>query len=222
MPVRALISRLLAVFWLLCHASVSTAQASDPYQIANEYNANYLQAAKAQNRGDYATAEIWHQKNLILADSTEGIPPEVLVRSRYNLASAIMMQGRLEDAESVLKAAFEIVNANPHIHPEVIAFLLSNTGALKFEMNDFVAAEELLFEAVAIMEKLGLLSNAAGASALIELARAETQLGKFTVAKEHFEEGLRVLSDRGFTDANPYFLEMKLEYEALLKRMDSR
>ena len=151
-------------FWALFDADMSSAQSSSLEEAVELYHENYLRAATAQNSGDYSGAEEWHRTNLILMDSTPGVPPEARVQARFNLASAIMMQNRLDEAESILDEAQGVADANPQIHPVIKAYLLTNRGGLKLKKHELVSAEEMLGEGVAILEIANELSNAASAA----------------------------------------------------------
>ena len=195
---------------------------ADLEEVARLYNENYQRAAAAQNAGDYSGAEEWHRRNLALIDSTPGVPPDVRVQARVNLASAITNQGRLDEAESILDEAQVILDANPQIDPTEKAYLLANRGMIKSEQGEFEVAEELLEEALAILEDTTGLGNAAAAGGEVELARVQVQLGKLKKAEGHYRHALRVLSGSGFTESNPFFKEAMDEHEALLERMGNQ
>ena len=195
---------------------------ADLEETARLYRENYQRAATAQNAGDYAGAEEWHRTNLTLIESTPGVPPDVRVQARYNLASAVMNQGRLDEAESILDEAQGIVDANPQIDPTVKAYLLLNWGGLKAKQHEFKVAEEMHEEALAILEDTTGLRDAAAAGGEIELARIQVQLGKLKKAEGNYRHALWVLSGLGFTESNPIFKKAMDEHKALLEQLDNQ
>ena len=192
---------------------------ADLEEVARLYSENYERAAAAQNAGDYSGAEEWHRTNLTLVESTPGVPPDIRVQARYNLASAIMYQSRLDEAESILDEAQGVLDANPQIDPIIKAYLLLNWGGLKSKQHEFKVAEEMHEEGLAILEHTTGLSDEATASGQIELARIQVQLGKLKKAEGNYRHALRVLSELGFPESTPIFVEAMNEHEALLERL---
>ena len=192
---------------------------ADLEEVARLYSENYERAAAAQNAGDYSGAEEWHRTNLTLIESTPGVPPDVRVQARYNLASVIMYQGRLSKAESILDEAQGILDANPQIDPTIKAYFLLNSGGLKGKQHELKAAEELLEQGLAILEDTTGLRDAGAAGAEIELARIQVQLGKLKKAESNYRHALWVLSGLGFTKSTPLFEEAIDEHEELLDRL---
>jgi tetratricopeptide (TPR) repeat protein len=206
-------------FWSACEPHMNFGQSSELMEAEGLYKENYQRAATAQNAGDFSGAEEWHRTNLTLVESTPGVPPEFRVQARSNLASAIMNQSKLDEAESILDEAQDVLDANPHIDSFTKGHLLVNRGALEGKQHEFKVADEMLEEGLAILEDTIGLSNAVTASGQIELARVQVQLGKLKKAEGNYRHGLRVLSDLGFSESNPYFVDATDEHEALLERL---
>ncbi len=209
-------------FVALLNAGVSFAQPPNLEKASNLYHENYIRAATAQNAGDYASAETWHRKNMILVDETLGVPPEARVQARYNLASAMIMQDKLTEAQLILDEAQNVADANPHIDPVIRAFLFTNQGSLKFMIHEFKEAEELLGKGLAILESTDQRSSAAVAAAFIDLARVQASLGSLIAAEGNYLHGLKMLSENGFSRSNSLFVaEVNEEYETLKQRLES-
>ena len=207
-------------FWSAYDPDMASGQSSELMEPARLYNENYQRAATAQNAGDYSGAEEWHRTNLTLVESTPGVPPEIRIQARYNLASAIMFdQSRLDEAESILDEAQGVLDANPQIDPIIKAYLLLNRGGLKGKQHEFKVAEEMHEEGLAILEDTTGLSNGAAAGGQISLAQIQVQLGKLKKAEGNYRHGLRVLSELEFSESNPFFAEAMDEHEALLERL---
>ena len=198
---------------------VDAAAVADHEETARLLSENYMRAATAQNAGDYSTAEKWHRTNLTLVESTPGIPPEIRVQAGYNLASAVMYQNRLDEAESILNEAQGVLDANPQIDPTIRAHLLGNWGTLKGKQREFKVAEEMHEEGLAILEDATGLRDEATASGQIELARIQVELGKLKKAEGNYRHALRVLSELGYSESNPFVATAMDEYEALRERL---
>ena len=220
---RAALFLILAGALVACEEPQRTAgqvaAVADTEAAARLYRENYVQAATAQNAGDYSVAEKWHRTNLTLVESAPGLPPEFGVLARCNLASAVMMQGRLDEAEALLHEAQGVLDAVPQIEPTIKAYLLANWGGLKGKQHQFELAEEMLKEGLAILEDTDGLRNEAAASGQIELARIQVQLGKLESAEGNYRHALRIVSELGFPESNPYFVEAMGEHEALQERL---
>ena len=219
---RTILCLAIIFVWSAYNPDMVSAQSSEWVAAARLYNENYQRAAAAQNAGDYSGAEEWHRKNLALVESTSGVPPEARIQARYNLASTLTAQSRLDEAEPILDEAQGVLDANPNIDPIIKAFLMLNWGRLKGARSEFEVAEEMHEEGLAILEdRLGL-SGAATAGAQISLARIQVQLGKLKKAEGNYRRGLQVLSAFEFVESNPSFLDAMNEHEALLNRLGTQ
>lgn len=216
---RTILCLAIIFFWSAYDPDMVSAQSSEWVAAARLYNENYQRAAAAQNVGDYSGAEEWHRTNLALVESTPGVPPEARVQARYNLASTLTAQSRLDEAERILDEAESILDANPKIDPIIKAYLMLNWGRLKGARSEFKAAEEMHEEGLAILEDRIGLSGAATAGAQISLARIQVRLGKLEEAEGNYRRGLQVLSAFESVESNPSFLDAMNEHEALLNRL---
>ncbi|MBL4720166.1 MAG: tetratricopeptide repeat protein [Alphaproteobacteria bacterium] len=213
------LATIIFFFWSVYDLNMASGQSSELIVSERLYSENYRRATVAQNAGDYSSAEESHRTNLTLIKSTPGMLPEFRVQARYNLASAFTNQGKLDDAESILREAQGILDANPQIHRIIKAYLLLNWGKLKGKQHKFKVAEEMHEEGLAFLENTTGPSDAATAGAQISLAQIQVQLGKLKKAEGNYRHGLRVLSELGIPVSNPLYVEAIDAYEALLVRL---
>lgn len=216
---RTILCLAIIFFWAAYDPDMVSAQSSEWVEAARLYNENYQRAAATQNAGDYSGAEEWHRANLTLVESTPGAPPEARVQARFNLASALTAQSRLDEAEQILDEAQHVLDANPKIDPIIEAYLMLNWGRFKGARSEFKVAEEMHEAGLAILEDRVGLSGATTAGAQISLARIQVRLGKLKTAEGNYRRGLQALSAFEHVESNPFFLDAMNEHEALLDRL---
>ena len=183
------------------------------------YESLYQKAAIAQNMGDYVEAERWHREVLNQIIKLTGIPAYVYIQARYNLASAIYFQGRLDEAEQLLVEAQDILEANPQTSPLIKAYLLVNIGTLKTKQGEFVEAEKTLMKSLSIFEDTVGPRDLGIAEIEIALAKLFAKLGKLKKAVGYYRHALSVFADNGFDDSIPFIREAKSEYQLLVEQL---
>ncbi len=183
------------------------------------YARNHQSAVIAQDVGNYAAAERWHRKNLELVDTNPQAPPFTKVQARYYLANAMVLQGRLDDAEGVLTQAQALVDANPATHPIIRAHLQSNWGGLRVRQQQPKVAVEHLESALALMKSATVPADLLFATTKVELGRALARLGETAEAEKSYADALKAFANEGVTDSNPYVGDSIMEYKRLRKRL---
>lgn len=158
------------------------AQSTSLEEAAIRYNENYVRAATAQNEGNPVDAEIWHRKNVKLVDETTGVPPEIRVQARFNLASAMILQDKLVGAKTVLDEAQLIASATDNLDPIDEAFLMSNRGSLYLKLGNISMAATLLNESRNILEATRIFMNIPAHFSSLLSDRSRTQLSSQKVS----------------------------------------
>jgi len=135
------------------------------------------------------------------------------------LASAIRLQGRLDEAEQLLVEAQDILEANPQTSPLIKAYLLVNIGMLKTEQGEFALAEKTLMKSLSIFEDTVGPRDLEIAQIEIALAKLFAKLGKIKKAVGHYRHALSVFADNGFDDSIPIIREAQSEYQLLVEQL---
>lgn len=138
-------------------------------------------------------------------------------RAQANLAVAVSMQGRFEEAQVLL----EEVLANPAVDDDLRSSVLANLGAIRFDRGDLDGAIEATRRSLALTRRVRGNEHPETLAALGNLGRGLTSRGDYVDAERVTRETLEV-GRRVYGDEHPFVAEQWNNLGLLLWKMDGR
>ena len=148
--------------------------------------------AIASSDHDHATAERLHREAIALRAGLTPTSPIDQALSRSNLGLALLSQGKVDEAETNIRAALDDYRGafGPH-HPTVAA-ILSNLGQANLKAGRLDRALELLREALALKERILGREHIALLTTLNALGSVYSELGQRPLARHHYLRALAI------------------------------
>lgn len=168
--------------------------------------------------GDYAAAAEQSEQGVNAARRLQPFDPEVLATMLANLSTALEMDGRIEEADSVLSEALQLLSRYGRTEAPGTASYLDHRGRLLSRLGDLPAALPLLRHALELQAREEPDNDSALAYAHHNLAALHGQLGNTDSALRHFTTAL-ALERRAFDGPHPLLASTLNSYAGLLDRI---
>jgi serine/threonine-protein kinase len=156
---------------------------------------NSLGLLRAQ-KGDYEGAIRYYRDALAINTTRFGAAHPLVQTNRFNLASALVSQGNLAEAEALLR---DVMATRQRMlgkdHPETASAMVSLGEALR-KRDNRVEAQPLLADALAVYEKRYPPGHSRIADAHFYLGRVLAELGRQPEAEPHLRFALASLTTR--------------------------
>ena len=167
------------------------------------------------NQGNFREAEHYFRQALLIQKEYEADSRTVAV-NLGNLASSLLLQGKLKESEPLIQESLSIFNEDPKANPVLKAFSIENLAGLRYEQGDYSTAERLYQEELDLLESRLGPDNSLLTGPLHGLAKLYSHQGNFAEAEKYFTRALKVNKE---SLAKGYFQnKLQEDYEDFLKR----
>jgi tetratricopeptide (TPR) repeat protein len=171
------------------------------------------------NEGNFHEAEKYFRQALLIQKEYDADSRMVAV-NLGNLASSLLLQGKLKESEPLIQESLSIFNDDPKPNPVLKAFAIENLAGLRYEQGDDSSAERLYKEELDLLESALGPDNPLLTGSLHGLARLYTRQRNFVQAEKYFT---RVMEINNGSNAKGYFQnKLQEDYADFLKRKETR
>jgi tetratricopeptide (TPR) repeat protein len=209
-----LLAALAVVAVLSLTPAVTSAQAPDIAEIT----ASHRRAVAAQNAGDYEQAERMHRKVVEAIARVPDFPPNEEARQLSNLASALNLLDRPDEALELLQKAQKLLAEHPSRDPGQYLALHFNLGRSHALREEWSAAELQFREGVQVLRQAGLSDHAYFFEADAGLGYVYWKTGRLAEAKSRYESAIR-LARTLVSPTHPALMRWEREYQAVVEEL---
>ncbi len=154
------------------------------------------QSGQRWGRTNTDASALYHERAWRLA--REFPPPDVrLVRSELAFGEARRRQGRMTDAEQLLRSAARHARGLEPEDPALLASVLQSLGLLEVMGGDLEAAEAAFLESARLHAERLDPRSADAAENIVQLAETQRRLGQLDAAEENLFEAAEIYLDLG-------------------------